>query len=779
MKKLFLIFLTLFSIFTFSGLIIAQEMDPLDTSIREIQPIIIIPVNHKGDAQNYDTDEALEKINNLMDIVQQRYEKLLDGHTFIVRKAKVKYLDHVSVGGINSNAVATNLLIPYTNYMEQIMTFESGIRTSETLPLMFVVGAPSEGSNLIQPHTNNLAATGLRNAYIWVSGPILNDIVFSDKNDRQSLNKSLHAIAHEIGHIFGSSGHPCTEASQQFCSWLQLANKPLPPDEEFTKGIMGYNNEPFDSQFFNNSVHNPEIQSLMRNPSINPNGDPIPEPDNVYQLKEGVGLRTSQVNLYPGSTSPLSIAGNKFGSQQGKVELTLIYPGFNAEQKIIVPDDLVQWSNDLITVSLSDSYIGSPLKIKVTIITPDNKKIPVEGEVDTYSTRRTDTSITPETARNGSEVVISGNNFGDSGGDVIFADFSSGKPVPTKLPIISWTNDQIVISLTLPLENLPPGVSFLILPTNSGGFPGGSIKIEQNNQVTQDIFFRISIQCTDPNLKPKPGDIGVLIDNSLGTLTPSSSGFTDSNGRISFLIPVTFDYGNPKNITFTLTRNGQTIDQQISVYPSTQDTDIRIDDPSCAAPAETAFDSYSVLISNNPSYNDNDFNDGSGTLQLAGQPDERTIDWIPSNQGDQTIFISKITLDGNQEFQITGSNPGDIVNIPNTNIKLLINSAPRQSTAPDAQVIEEQPVQELAAPPACNTEPWSNKDTNGLYRCEGNQACYVQWQENTDNSCQPQEIGEYCEYNDDCDSRQNTSEPLDALAPNEEEGEGQDQLEEL
>lgn len=771
MKNLFKL-----SIF-FLSLIIIYSINTKSASAQEyVEPILLIPSDKTDLIDQYQQD--LPKVYTSLKLVQQKYSELLGGPTFKLIEPRIMVLDQTSSQSLSS--------IGYSQLVNRILN--EYIQFFDTDNKIFIIWMPGLEGHIEAYNSNGSqisAKTAGANGKFRRGDKILNVIWLPESNFQKLVlgaygdvdNGELKTAAHEIGHAYGLN-HPCTVETTAWCTKEQAEIQPLAPSDDAQKSIMGYNSTPFSKAVFNNSIHNPDIKTLMENPFINPEGKPYPPPDDVYLYKEGVALQSTQVNLYPGSKSPIRIAGKMFGSEKGKVELTLNFTGFGYEQTIEAPEYAIDWSNELITVSLQEEFMGSPYSIKVTIVTPSGKKIPVDGEIALFVGRQNNlTSSSPDPARNGNEVTISGDNFGDAQGEIVFPDFSSGKPLPSKLTILNWSNNQI--TAYIPQNNTSPTIPVLILPANRGGFFGSPIQIEQNNQVTQDIFFRVYLQCSNPNLQPKPGDVGVYIDNNLGTLTPSSSGFTDSNGRISFLIPVTFDYGNPKNITFTLNRNGQTIDKRISVYPSTQDADIQIDDPSCTAPAETAFDSYSVLISNNPSYNDNDFYDGSGTLQLAGQSDERTIDWIPSSQGDQTIFISKITLDGNQEFQITGSSPGDIVDIPNTNIKLLINSVPRQSTAPDAQIIEEQPIQELAAPPACNPQPWSNKDTNGLYRCDGNQACYVQWQENSDNSCQPQEIGEYCEYNDDCDSRQNTSEPLDALAPNEEGDEGQDQLEEL
>lgn len=738
MKKFLLVSVVIFSVLLLTSYAAAQEMDPLDTSIREIDPIIVVPVNQRDNAQNYDNQETLDKINSVMERVQERYEELLDGHTFILRKPRVKYLENVSVGGINSNAVGNHLLFPYINYMEQILALESGIKNSSTMPIMFVAGSPSVGSNPVQLSVSNLAAVGPRRDYIWVSGPILDDIVFSDKNDKQALDRSLYAVAHEIGHIFGSANHPCTRNIQDACTWQQKLSQSLPPDTEYTNGIMGYTEEPFETLVFNNSTTNPEIKGLMSNPSINPDRDPVPEPEDSYLFQEGASLATSQLQVYSDSVYPIRILGTKFGNIKGRVELSLVFPGL--EQTLVVPDDLVEWTNESIVVSLTPEFVGSPLKIKVTLITPSGKKIPINGEIAVYVKDQPEISVSPNPARNGGEVTLSGNGFGAQG-DVYYTDFSSGQAVDRTLPILSWGDNEIKVSLVLPPSNTSPQIPLIILPSDRGGFYGGSITIEQNNNVTQDVFFQVQLQCADQGLKPKPGDISLFIDDNLGLLSPVTSGLTDPNGYISFLTPVTFNYGEPRKFTFTLNRDGATTEQVLTVDTQTPRVDVPINDPSCGTPVE----SYSILISNNPAYNDNDFRDGSGTLQVSGQQNPQSFDWITSAQGDGTIFISKITLNGNEEFQITGTKPGDQIDIPATNIKLSIKQADQSIVPPT----DETPNQ-VSEPNSCNLKPWNNKETNGDYRCDGNQACYPVWQEDSDNNCQPIQIGEDCEYKKEC-----------------------------
>jgi hypothetical protein len=749
MKKFILTFFVIFSVIIFTNYTTAQEMDPLDTSIKEIDPIIIIPTNQRNNSENYDNEEALEKINSVMERVQQRYEELLDGHTFILRKPRVKYLENISVGGINSNAVATNMVIPYLNYMQQILSFESGIKSSNTMPVMFVVGAPSQGSNLVQMSANNLAAAGPFNDYIWVSGPILDDIVFSDKNDKQALNRALHALAHEIGHIFGSSNHPCTRNIQDLCTWQQKRSPNLPPDSEFINGIMGYTKEPFDALVFNNSTVNPEIKALMSNRSINPDGDPIPEPEDSFLIKDGSVLATSQLQIYSDYVSPIKITGNTFGDQKGHAELTFVFSGDQIEQTIPVPDDFIEWTNDMITINLTPDFVGAPSKIKVTIITPSGKKIAIDGNIAVYVKNQPEILISPNPARRNNQITISGGNFG-SPGEITYLDFSTGTATSRKLPIINWNSGEITAQLSLPAENTSSQIPLLILPSDKGGFYGGSVNIEQNNSLTQDVFFQVQIQCADQSQNPKPAEISLFVDDNLGLLSPITSGFTSSVGYISFLTPVTFNYGEPRNFTFTLNRrDGTSIDHKVSVNPDMVRVSVPINDPSCGTPVE----SYSLLISNNPSYNDDSFHDGSATLQIAGQQNPQTIDWTLSSQGDGTIYVNKITLNGNEEFQITNTQPGDIVDIPVSSVKLSIKSPSSGVTSPT----EDTPAQTTVS---CNPQPWSNEETDSEnYRCDGDQACYAKWQEDPDNSCQPKQIGEDCRFKQECSDRLIQSNP--------------------
>lgn len=74
----------------------------------------------------------------------------------------------------------------------------------------------------------------------------------------------------------------------------------------------------------------------------------------------------------------------------------------------------------------------------------------------------------------------------------------------------------------------------------------------------------------------------------------------------------------------------------------------------------------------------------------------------------------------------------------------------------DADITGEEPTEQIIESlnndqtSSCPDPDWSNKETTGDFLCRGNEACYAAYQARPENSCQPEETGEYCEYDERC-----------------------------
>ncbi len=266
MKNKLLLLLLGLSIFVFQfyqpSVVKAQEKEYI------VKSYIVLPrnpskqINDPAKIEQYKT-----LINQVTQEVHQTYARLLNGKTF-------RYSTEVQ-------------LLETSSPLTQLMSLFRGLPEDEfdnynkKLPLPLVSG---EVDVFWVLGTNDGPRIGGYPILMPDSGFAMmrhQDLLNLQGANRNDINFTKYALAHELGHAFGllrhgyAKGHPCTSDSPQECT----ENAPLPyAGGREWESMMGYGEQyrPLSEKFFNNSTYNPEIHALYNSPFINLERDPYP-----------------------------------------------------------------------------------------------------------------------------------------------------------------------------------------------------------------------------------------------------------------------------------------------------------------------------------------------------------------------------------------------------------------------------------------------------------------------------------------------------------------------
>jgi len=383
--KIFLFFIILLISFILSPKAQAQQS-------YVVKPALVIPkypiIDSGIDYQtsNQDSDNQYRSvILGALKEVQQYYAQKLNGKTFIV--------DENAFQIIRPDRQIPLFTIQTTPLVDRYFYFLGGYgdlpMEENTIRIVWVLGT----DNLIQSGRNFTYSnpTGLAE-YIdsmqrigrmiphGYGDAFLNENNFIDlrTNDpyrylySSGRDHALAHVAHELGHAIGlvdagyAKGHPCSDCSINQCT--ANAPQPLPScTVEYIRDIMGYGDFGLHDRGFNNSIHNPEIYQLYRNPFINPQGDPPPAP-----VPSRPSIEISSVSPNPITVGQiLEIKGFGFGNAQFPFFRSIPFSDsaghtldFSmqrvAENQVIQTGDyeILEWTDNLIRILIRDSALG-------------------------------------------------------------------------------------------------------------------------------------------------------------------------------------------------------------------------------------------------------------------------------------------------------------------------------------------------------------------------------------------------------------------------------------
>lgn len=276
-----------------------------------------------------------QTINQAMGEVQSLYAQLLNGKTF-------KYGEEV---GVQEILLPPDILLQLFSLDSlKIIKEQNEFREIPGYIEVYWVLGTKDGARWAQVSLDNnkYARVFMRHQ----------DLLALSGNDETLQKKSLYYLAHELGHAFGlaRSGyakmHSCSVESIDEC--LEGAPKPLPGSVEW-QSIIGYGTpfKRFPNLSFNNSVCNPELQTLYKSPFLNPQGDPGPQPVACAPELKSFGLGLGE-SVTVGEVIRLN--STDFGSKPGQVYFVDTPSNASATYMPEQNYELIRWDNELIAI---------------------------------------------------------------------------------------------------------------------------------------------------------------------------------------------------------------------------------------------------------------------------------------------------------------------------------------------------------------------------------------------------------------------------------------------
>lgn len=345
-----------------------------------VKPVILIPSDWKNVySDSYiETQYKVDILRALSD-VKEFYSSKLDGATFTFENnVEIAYSDgntsKISISPTTSFLHAlgglknTNLrLDPEAIYAVWILG-SNDITPSAGPPAKFIQELEGRVED-ISSAPPEVAATAVMN-HVGLE-------TLSSKTEMNSRNVELGVISHELGHAFGlifgkgwARGHSCSVAQKDSCK--KLAPEPLPPPEESLEGIMNTGLAKFPNSRINNSAHNPEQFILCKSPYFSGEKSNCVEPDQINQEQQKELIITNVLNdsAVAGEALWISIFGEGFGRETGKVELIL-----DSDPNIISDGIAVMgWHNEVITFQVKENAgRGNKSIWKVKVTKPNGK----------------------------------------------------------------------------------------------------------------------------------------------------------------------------------------------------------------------------------------------------------------------------------------------------------------------------------------------------------------------------------------------------------------------
>ncbi|MBI2596582.1 hypothetical protein HYW41_00260 [Candidatus Daviesbacteria bacterium] len=299
-----------------------------------VKPGLFILADHKNDFSDKEIERFKPQIIQALKDVQQFYAKRLNGATFKI------YLD-VDVKIAQKGSARTGAK-QACDVFTRADGFDYFKKQANIIYAIWVIGSKS---------LNNCAWI-----YEWdIPYAILDEDNLLKLNSDYAKSYSLGTIAHELGHAFGLVNseyayfHPCSIASLKECK--PNAPQPLPPAIEHYNDMMSWDGSGaalFPNANINNSIVNPEVSKLLKNPFIiSPQSRAFSQVIPTSSVVNSIISRISPAAIDPGQQ--VIIEGKGFGKEPGAIKL------YNS---ILVEDltkfDIVQWSDSSITIKIRD-----------------------------------------------------------------------------------------------------------------------------------------------------------------------------------------------------------------------------------------------------------------------------------------------------------------------------------------------------------------------------------------------------------------------------------------
>lgn len=323
-KYLFLIILIFISFHLMAHASFAQEQKPYI-----VRSHIVIPTYFKNFAQvEGKINTYKQAINWALEESQQLYRSILNGKTFTF----VRDIDVIDNGSLQTEEDIEQLK-HQEGYIDiyWVLATPNGRRWARFTPLR-------DSGIIFMRHQDLLALDG---------------------RDSNAKKISLYALSHELGHTFGlaidgyAKAHPCTIDSPQEC--LPNTPEPLPGGVEW-ESIMGYGTPyiKWPNLTFNNSLCNPELNSLYKSPFLNPQlGTNGPQPGFCSPpiRKFNTGLDGNPIPVGKSIRFP----SLDFGSSRGKI--SFISPPSSTPPVSMSEEDYIveEWNNEVISIRIKNS----------------------------------------------------------------------------------------------------------------------------------------------------------------------------------------------------------------------------------------------------------------------------------------------------------------------------------------------------------------------------------------------------------------------------------------